>query len=136
MVKGVIKAPNHNKHVNVTIDDLPDEQCCKDVAVVHQIQILRPGSNKIPIVLQNLSCQTVKVKKGTKIAHVMAGNVVPPMLDPQLDENIPGQAAGRVTYSGTLQKGIVIDSKNFLKVWILMVLSCGRSSNSSQLETF
>ena len=46
-VKGVIKAPNHYKCVNVTIDDLSDEQCCKDIAVVHQIQILRPVSNKI-----------------------------------------------------------------------------------------
>ena len=54
-VKGIIKAPNHYKHVNVMINDLLDEQHCKDVAVVHRIQILRPGSNKIPTVLQNLS---------------------------------------------------------------------------------
>ena len=47
-VKGVIKAPSHYKCINVTIDDLLDEQHCKDIAVVHQIQILRPGSNKIP----------------------------------------------------------------------------------------
>ena len=53
-VKGVIKAPRHYKHINVAIDDLPDEQHCNDIAVVHQIQIFRPGSNKIPIVLQNL----------------------------------------------------------------------------------
>ena len=50
-VKGIIKAPNHYKHVNVMIDDLPEEQYCKDMAVVHQIQILRPGSNRISIVL-------------------------------------------------------------------------------------
>ena len=50
-IKGVTKAPNHYKHVNVTIDDLPSKQCCKDVAVVHQIQILRPRSNKIPVTL-------------------------------------------------------------------------------------
>ena len=50
-VKGVIKAPRHYKHINVTIDDLLDEQCSKAIAVVHQIQILRPGSNKISIVL-------------------------------------------------------------------------------------
>ena len=50
-VKGIIKAPRHYKCINVMIDDLPDEQHCKDVAVVHQIQILRPGSNKISIVL-------------------------------------------------------------------------------------
>ena len=55
-VKGIIISPNHYKSVNVTINDLPNEQCCKAIAVVHQIQILRPGSNKIPVVLQNLSC--------------------------------------------------------------------------------
>ena len=51
-VKGVIKALNHYKCINVMINDLLDEHY-KDIAVVHQIQILRPGSNNIPIVLQN-----------------------------------------------------------------------------------
>ena len=64
------------------IDDLPDKQHCKDIAVVHQIQILRHGSNKMPIVLQNLSCQVVKIKKARKIAHVVASNVVPPIVAP------------------------------------------------------
>ena len=50
-VKGVIKASRHYKHINVTIDDLPDGQHCKDISVVHQIHILMPGSNKIPTVL-------------------------------------------------------------------------------------
>ena len=48
---GVIKAPRHCKHINVRIVDLPDEQHCKGIAVVHQIPVLRPGSNKIPIVV-------------------------------------------------------------------------------------
>ena len=55
-IKGVTKAPNHYKCVNVAIDDLPNEQLCKDIAVAHQIQILGLGSNKIPVILQNLSC--------------------------------------------------------------------------------
>ena len=50
-VKGYIKAPRHYKCINVVIDDFPDGQHCKDLAVVHQIQILRPGTNKIPTVL-------------------------------------------------------------------------------------
>ena len=50
-VKGVIKAPNHYKHVNVVIDDLPENQCCKDITIMSQIQILKPGSNKVPVVL-------------------------------------------------------------------------------------
>ena len=50
-VKGVIKVLNQYKHVNVVINAFLDEQHCKDVAVLHQIPIFRPGSNKIPIVL-------------------------------------------------------------------------------------
>ena len=50
-VKGVVRVPNHYKCINVLIDDLPKDQHCKDVAVMQQIQILKPGSNKIPVVL-------------------------------------------------------------------------------------
>ena len=39
-VKGVIRTPNHYKCVNVVIDDLQENQHCKDVAVMQQIQIL------------------------------------------------------------------------------------------------
>ena len=67
-VKGVIKAPNHYKHVNVVTDDLPENQHCKDIAIMSQIQILKPGSNKIPVVLQNLSCRVLTIRKGTKIS--------------------------------------------------------------------
>ena len=55
-VKGIIKTPNHYKCVNVVIDNLPENQCCKDMTVAQQIQVLKPGSNKIPVVLRNLSC--------------------------------------------------------------------------------
>ena len=50
-VKGVIKTPNHYKCVNVVIDDLSENQHCKDIEIIHQIQVLKPGSNKIPVVL-------------------------------------------------------------------------------------
>ena len=76
-VKGVVRVPNHYKCINVVIDDIPEKQCCKDTMVTQQIQILRPGSNKIPVVLQHLSSRVLKIKKGTKIAHVEASNVVP-----------------------------------------------------------
>ena len=50
-VRGVIKTPNHYKHINVMIDDLLENQHCKDIAIIQQIQVLKPGSNKIPVVL-------------------------------------------------------------------------------------
>ena len=79
-VKGIIKTPNHYKHVNVVIDNLPENQCCNDMTVAQQIQVLKPGSNKIPVVLRNLSCRTLKVKKGMSVAHVEASGIVPIMV--------------------------------------------------------
>ena len=53
--------------------------------------------------LQNLSCQVVKIKKGMKIAHVEAGNVVPFMMAPQLDENVPRTVPGNPPKSDLLR---------------------------------
>ena len=58
-VKGIIKTPNHYKCVNVVVDNLPEKQHCKDITTVQQIQTLKPGSYKIPVVLRNLSCRTL-----------------------------------------------------------------------------
>ena len=65
-VKGVIKTPNHYKHVNVVVDSLPENQHCKDIAIAQQIQVLKPGSDKIPVLIRNLSCRTMKLKKKNK----------------------------------------------------------------------
>ena len=76
-VRGVIKTPNHYKHINVVINNLPENQHCKDIAIRQQIQVVKPGSNKIPVVLQNLPCRTLKIRKGSKIAHVEASKIIP-----------------------------------------------------------
>ena len=74
-VKGIAKTPNHYKHVNVVVDDLPENQHCKDIVIAQQIQVLKSGSNKIPVVIRNLSCRILKIRKGMKVAHVEASNV-------------------------------------------------------------
>ena len=51
--------------MNVVVDDLGEKRSYKDIAVVHQLQILKPGSDRIPMVLWNLSGRTLKLKKGT-----------------------------------------------------------------------
>ena len=75
------------------IGDLPENQHCKDIAVIQQIQILKLGSNKIPVVLQNLSCRVLKRRKGTKITHVEASNEVPSLMTSWLPENVPKKVA-------------------------------------------
>ena len=60
-VKGILKkTPNHYKRINVVVDDLRESPCCRDIAVVHQLQILKSGSDRIPLVLWNLSGRALK----------------------------------------------------------------------------
>ena len=81
--KGILrKTPNHYKRKNVMVNDLRERRSYKDMAVVHQLQILKPGSDRIPMVLQNLSGRTLKLKKGMNVAHVEASQVVPLFDDP------------------------------------------------------
>ena len=78
--KGVLKkTPNHYKRINVVVDDLREGQHCRDIAVVYQLQILESRSDRIPVILWNLSGRTLKLKKGTSVAHVEASQVVPPL---------------------------------------------------------
>ena len=60
-----------------------------------------------------------KYKKGTKIAHVEAGNVLPPIAATESYENVPKKATGKALKNDLLRnlpkenKGRL---KNFLKV--------------------
>ena len=85
--KGILrKTPNHYKRINVVVDDLRERLlCCRDIAVVHQLQILKPGSDRIPVVLWNLSGRTLKLRKGTSVVHIEASQVVP-FLDGSLEK--------------------------------------------------
>ena len=103
-VKGIIKTPNHYKCVNVVVDNLPKKQCCKDITVVQQIQTLKPGSNKVPVVLRNLSCRMLKVRKGMIIVHVEASNIVPMMENQGLPKNVLEKEAGNAPKSTLLKK--------------------------------
>ena len=117
-VKGGIKTPNHYKYVNVVVDNLPENQHCKDIAVAQQIQVLKPGSNKIPLVFRNLSCRTLKLKKGMKVAHVEASSIVSSMVSSRMSKNILKKEAGNAPKS-TLLENILKQKKkgdqNFLE---------------------
>ena len=63
----------------MVVDDLRENQYCKDIAIVHQLQILKPGSDRVPVVVQNLSGRTLKLKRGTTVVHVEASQVIPPL---------------------------------------------------------
>ena len=51
-MKGILrKAPNHYKRMNIVVDELPEQRSSKDIVVVAQLQILKAGSDRVPMVL-------------------------------------------------------------------------------------
>ena len=51
-MKGILqKAPNHYKRMNIAVDELPEQRSSKDIVVVAQLQILKAGSDRVPMVL-------------------------------------------------------------------------------------
>ena len=82
-MKGILrKIPNHYKRMSVVVNDLRERRPYKDISVVHQLQVLKPGSDRIPMVLWNVSGRTLKLKKGTNVAHVEASQIVSLFNDP------------------------------------------------------
>ena len=93
--KGVLKkTPNHYKRVNVVVGNLVEGQHCRDIAIVHQLQILKPRSDRIPVILWNLSSRTLKLKKGTNVSHAEASQVVPSLDSSPMQEKMYGKVAG------------------------------------------
>ena len=66
---------------------------------------MKLGSNIIPVLLRNLSCRTLKVRTGMKIAHVEPSNIVPTIVKQRLSKNVLKKEAGNVPKS-TLLKSI------------------------------
>ena len=51
-MKGILwKTPNHYKRMNVVVDELPRQGSSKDIVVISQLQILKAGLDRIPMVL-------------------------------------------------------------------------------------
>ena len=115
--KGVLKkTPKYYKRVNVVIDDLAEGQCCRDIAIVHQLQILKPRLDRIPVILQNLSSRTLKLKKGTNVAHVEASQVVPSLESFPMQKNTYEKAAGNIPESSQSENSFGENDNRLLKI--------------------
>ena len=115
--KGVLKkTPNHYRRINVVVDDLREDQQCRDIAVVHQLQILKPGSDRIPVILQNLSGRTLKLKTGTNVAHVEASQVIAPLDSSIIQENMYGKATGNIPKESQSEKSLEKNDYRLLKI--------------------
>ena len=115
--KGVLKkTPTHYKRVNVVVDNLAEGQCCRDVAIVHQLQILKPGSDRIPVIIQNHPSRTLKLKKGTNGAHAETSQVVPSLDISPMQENISEKVAGNTPKSNLPENSFGEDNDRFSQI--------------------
>ena len=83
-VLGLMGCDQHSKRVNVIVEPDPDREY-ESVAPIYGYTVLKPGSSRVSIGLQNYSCRKVTVPAKSIIAKVSAANVVPPSLAPNLD---------------------------------------------------
>ena len=61
-----------------------------------------------------LSCEN---KEETRITHVVASDVMPPLVAPQLDENVPRKAAGNTPKSNLLGNPLKENSDKLQKLF-------------------
>ena len=84
ILKGPVKNSAYRKHVNVSVEPLEahkegESQYC----AVPGYTFLKPGSDRLKVMIKNLTARTIKVSQGSKVASMEAANVVPHMLAPQ-----------------------------------------------------
>ena len=83
----------------MTEDKENNEQELPDIAVVPCYGVLKQGSDRVPIVLKNLTCKPITLKKGRVVAEVGPANAIPAMLAPKIkegEESLPESREERV----------------------------------------
>ena len=77
---GAAKIPILSKRLNVMTESLPTREAMEGIEVVSSYETFKQGGNRVTIGLQNMTRGKIILKKGTKVAHISAANIVPPML--------------------------------------------------------
>ena len=93
-VSGILKSPVKNcayhKHVNVTIGPLEaHKEGEHNFCAVPGYTFLKSGSDRVKVMIKNLTARTIKVEQGSKIASMEAANAESHMLVPQGSTHLP-----------------------------------------------
>ena len=75
---GSAKIPVLAKRLNMATEPLPHQETIDGVEAIESYETFKQGANRVTIGLQNNTRQSITLKKGTRVARVMAANVVPP----------------------------------------------------------
>ena len=77
---GSAKIPILTKRLNVVTESLPSWEAIAGVEAIEGYETFKQGANRVTLGLWNNTRQKITLKKGTRVAHVVVANVVPPML--------------------------------------------------------
>ena len=84
ILKGPVKSSAYHKRVNVTIEPIEaHKEGESKYCAVPGYTFLKPGSDRVKVMIKNLTARVIKVPQGSRVASLEAANVVPHMLAPQ-----------------------------------------------------
>ena len=84
ILKGPVKSSAYHKRVNFSIEPLEaHKEGEHNYCAVPGYAFLKPGSDRVKVMIKNLTARVIKVQQGSKVALLEAANVVPHMLAPE-----------------------------------------------------
>ena len=83
-VPGLTECNQHFKRVNVSVEPDPDRSY-ESVIPIHGYTVLKPGSSRVSVGLQNHSCRKITIAAKSIVAKVAATNMVPHSLAPNVE---------------------------------------------------
>ena len=90
ILKGLVKNSAYHKCVNVSMESLEaHKEGENNFCAVPGYTFLKPESDRVKVMIKNLTARTVRVQQGSKIASMEAANTVPHMLAPQGSAPLP-----------------------------------------------
>ena len=102
ILKGPVKSSAYHKCVNVAIEPLEaHKEGESKYCAVPSYAFLKPGSDRVKVMIKNLTARVVKVQQGSKVAQIEAADVVPHMLAPQ--EALPPQTDIKLMKSANVE---------------------------------
>ena len=81
---GLTECNQHFKRVNVLVEPDPDK-CYESVIPIHGYTVLKPGSSRVSVGLQNHSCRKITIAAKSIVAKITATNIVPHSLAPNVE---------------------------------------------------
>ena len=84
LASGLAECNQHFKRVNVLVEPDPDK-CYNSVIPIHGYTVLKPGSSRVSVGLQNHSCRKITIAAKSIVAKITAANLVPHSLAPNVE---------------------------------------------------